>query len=96
MKSKFSDQDMRIFFAGLKSAENKYPPSMMRSRRNMYIKQAAAVLKRVRQGQITSISTSNCSSTRDTFTGEWQRIQKTSRAKNTAALPLSKSDSKKK
>jgi hypothetical protein len=95
MKRKFSGQDMRKFFADLKNAEKKYPPKMLRSRRDMYIKQATAVLKKVRQGQMTSNLTNSDLSTYGMFTEERRRWERTSRIRNTMNPSPGKSDNKK-
>lgn len=43
MKQKFDDRNIRKLFSNLKNVENDYPARMMRSRRNLYIRQAAAM-----------------------------------------------------
>lgn len=50
MKQKFDDRNIRKLFSNLKYIENDYPASMMRLRRNRYIKQAAAMTVRSRTG----------------------------------------------
>jgi hypothetical protein len=51
MKSKFSDQDILQLLTGLKNAENKYPSDMISSRRDIYVKQAAAMAGLAKAGK---------------------------------------------
>jgi len=44
MKNKMSDQDVLNLLSNLKNAENNYPSDMIKSRRDSYIKQAAAMM----------------------------------------------------
>lgn len=43
MKQQFSDNDILKLLSTLKDAENNYPSAMIQSRRDMYVKQAAAI-----------------------------------------------------
>lgn len=50
MKQKFNDTDVVHLLANLKAAENNYPADMIRSRRDAYLKQAAAMSVLVETG----------------------------------------------
>lgn len=59
MKNKVSDQDVLNLLTGLKNAEGSYPSDMARSRRDMYIKQAAAMAVLGSGGGNGAVSTRN-------------------------------------
>lgn len=44
MESKLSDKDIHNLFTDLKKTEKEYPPDMIQSRRDTYIKQVAMVV----------------------------------------------------
>jgi len=69
MKSKFSDQDILKLLTGLKNAENRYPSDMISSRRDMYVKQAAAMAVLVKAGKSGVNSTGGGSSVPSSFAG---------------------------
>lgn len=50
MKNKISDQDVLNLLSNLRNAENNYPSDMIKSRRDSYIKQAAAMMALVGAG----------------------------------------------
>ena len=54
MNNRFSDQDVLKLLTGLKNTESAYPSEMKQSRRETYIKQAAAMAVLLKAGQNTS------------------------------------------